>query len=122
MKILITLSSFLTDIYCKGKNCRESHEKKFMGFEQHVAGIKCQENQKIKISQEFKVAKVWKVKKIRLTVLLIEQANAASYADDITPYSCATDIPSVALELQVSATKLFHWFKNNHLKANPGKF
>ena len=36
MKILITLSSFLTDIYCKGKNCRESHEKKFMGFEQHV--------------------------------------------------------------------------------------
>ena len=93
-----------------------------MGFEQHVAGIKCQENQKIKISQEFKVAKVWKVKKIRLTVLLIEQANAASYADDITPYSCATDIPSVALELQVSATKLFHWFKNNHLKANPGKF
>ena len=37
------------------------------------------------------------------------------------PYSCATDIPSVALELQVSATKLFLWFKNNHLKANPGK-
>ena len=44
-----------------------------------------------------------------------------SYAGDTAPYSCATDIPSVALELQASATKLFLWFKNNHLKANPGK-
>ena len=50
-----------------------------------------------------------------------EHSNVASYADDTTPYSCATDIPSVALELQASATKLFHWFKNNHLKANTGK-
>ena len=48
-----------------------------------------------------------------------EDSNVASYADDTTPYSCATDIPSVAL--QTSATKLFCWFKNNHLKANPGK-
>ena len=50
-----------------------------------------------------------------------EDSSVASYADDTTPYSCATDIPSVALELQASATKLFLWFKNNHLKANPGK-
>ena len=50
-----------------------------------------------------------------------EGSSVASYADDTTPYSCATDIPSVALELQASATKLFLWFKNNHLKANPGK-
>ena len=50
-----------------------------------------------------------------------EDSIVASYADDTTPYSCATDIPSVALELQASATKLFLWFKNNHLKANPGK-
>ena len=42
-------------------------------------------------------------------------------SDDTTPYSCATDIPSVALELHASATKLFLWFKNNHLKANPVK-
>ena len=46
----------------------------------------------------------------------------ASYVDDTTPYSCATDIPSVAMELQACATKLFRWFKNNHLKANPGKY
>ena len=50
-----------------------------------------------------------------------EDSIVASYVDETTPYSCATDIPSVALELQASATKLFSWFKNNHLKANPGK-
>ena len=50
-----------------------------------------------------------------------EYSSVASYADDTTPYSCVTDIPSVALELKASANKLFLWFKNNHLKANPGK-
>ena len=50
-----------------------------------------------------------------------EDSNLVSYADDTKPYSCATDIPSVALELQASASKLFRWFKNNHLKANPRK-
>ena len=50
-----------------------------------------------------------------------EDSNVPSYADDTTPYSCATDMPSVALELQASATKLFRWFENNHLKANPEK-
>ena len=50
-----------------------------------------------------------------------EDSNVTSYANDTTPYSCATDIPSVELEVQSSATKLFLWFKNDHLKANPGK-
>ena len=50
-----------------------------------------------------------------------EDSNVASYADDTTSYSCVTDIPSVPLEVQSSATKPFHWFENNHLKANPGK-
>ena len=50
-----------------------------------------------------------------------EDSNVASYVDDTTLYSRATDIPSVALELQASAAKLFRWFKNNHLKVNPGK-
>ena len=48
-------------------------------------------------------------------------SNVTSYPDDTTLYSCATDILSVALEVQASATKLFRWFKNNHLKANSGK-
>ena len=51
-----------------------------------------------------------------------ENSNVASYADDKTPYSCATDIPSLSFEVHASATKLFRWFKNNHLKANPGKY
>ena len=50
-----------------------------------------------------------------------KDSNVASYADDTTPYSCATDIPSLPLEVHVSATKLFRRFKNNYLKANPGK-
>ena len=50
-----------------------------------------------------------------------EDSNVTSYANDTTPYSCATDIPSVELEVQSSATKLFLWFKNDHLKANAGK-
>ena len=29
-----------------------------------------------------------------------EDSNVASYTDDTTPYTCATEIPSVALELQ----------------------
>ena len=37
------------------------------------------------------------------------------------PYSCATYIPSIVSELQASASKLFNGFKNNNLKANPGK-
>ena len=50
-----------------------------------------------------------------------EDSNVASYADDTTPYSCATDIPILSLEVQASATKLFRWFKNNYFKVNPGK-
>ena len=50
-----------------------------------------------------------------------EDYNVGSYTDDTIPYSCATDIHNVALELQASASKLFRWFKNNHLKANPRK-
>ena len=50
-----------------------------------------------------------------------EDSSFASYADDTTLYSCAKDILSVALEMQVSATKLFRWYKNNQIKPNPGK-
>ena len=46
-----------------------------------------------------------------------EDSNVVSYADDTTPYSCATDTPSLPFEVQASATKLFRWFKNDHLKS-----
>ena len=50
-----------------------------------------------------------------------ENSNVAGYADDTTRYSYLTDIPSLPLEVQASATNLFRWFKNNHLKTNPEK-
>ena len=37
-----------------------------------------------------------------------EDSNLASYAADTTPCSCATHIPSVVVELNTSASKLFH--------------
>ena len=50
-----------------------------------------------------------------------EEIHIANYADDTTPYSCGTDIPTVISELQYIPTKVFNWFVNNHMKANPGK-
>ena len=50
-----------------------------------------------------------------------EENNSANYADDTTPYSCATDIPTTVSELQAISTKVFNWFDNNHIEANPGK-
>ena len=50
-----------------------------------------------------------------------EYSDVESYADDTKPNSCVTDIVNAALELQASSTNLFRWFKNNHLKPNPGK-
>ena len=52
-----------------------------------------------------------------LLKILMLQVNA----DDITPYSCATDIPDVALELKASASRVFRWFRNNYFKVNQGK-
>ena len=50
-----------------------------------------------------------------------EENDIANYADDTTPYSCGTDIPTVISELQDISAKVFNWFGNNHMKANPGK-
>ena len=50
-----------------------------------------------------------------------EESNVASYADDTTPYSRASNTQTVISELRFISNKLFHWFQYNHLKANPGK-
>ena len=50
-----------------------------------------------------------------------EDNNINSYADDTTPYSCAEDMSSVITKLQRIVSKIFRWFGNNHMKANPGK-
>ena len=51
-----------------------------------------------------------------------EENDIVDYADETTPYSCGTDIPTVIFELQDISTKVFNWFGNSHMKANPGKY
>ena len=50
-----------------------------------------------------------------------DDSEIASYVDDTTPYSCTDDISSVITQLQSTASELFSWFTNNHMKVNPGK-
>ena len=50
-----------------------------------------------------------------------EENDIANHVDSANPYLCATDIPTVISELQPVSTKVFNWFDNNHMKANPGK-
>ena len=38
------------------------------------------------------------------------------YTDDTNSYACASD--TVISELQITASKLFTWFNNNHMKRN----
>ena len=49
-----------------------------------------------------------------------EENDIANYAEDTTPYSCGTDIPTVISELQDISPKVFNWFGNNHMEANLG--
>ena len=48
-------------------------------------------------------------------------SDIENYPDNITPYACASEIKTVISELQITATKLFTWFNNNHMKANTEK-
>ena len=50
-----------------------------------------------------------------------EETGIASYTVNTTPHSCAFDTQAVILELNIISNKLFHWFKYNHFKVNPGK-
>ena len=47
-----------------------------------------------------------------------EENDIASYADNTSPYSCGTDIPTVISELQDISTTAFNWFGNTHITAN----
>ena len=51
-----------------------------------------------------------------------EENNIASYTDETTPYSSASDTQTVISELKFISNKLFQWFQYNHLKDNDGKY
>ena len=50
-----------------------------------------------------------------------QDSDIEKCADDTTPYACASDIDIVIYELKIAASKLFTWFSNKKMKANPKK-
>ena len=48
-----------------------------------------------------------------------EDSEIENYADDTTPFACASDINTVISELQITSNKLFTWFNNKHMKVIP---
>ena len=51
----------------------------------------------------------------------IIEIDIANYADDTTPYALDLKLENVVKLLEENADKLFDWFSNNYLKANPDK-
>ena len=45
--------------------------------------------------------------------------DLANYADDTTPYAYDLELDKVIESLEKNIDKLFHWFSDNFLKANP---
>ena len=50
-----------------------------------------------------------------------EDSNIENYVDHTTPQACPPDIIKVISELQITASKRFTWFNNNHMKVKPEK-
>ena len=51
----------------------------------------------------------------------IIEIDITNYADDTTPYALDLKLENVVKLLEENADKLFDWFSNNYLKANPDK-
>ena len=47
--------------------------------------------------------------------------DLANYVDDTTPYAYNLELDKVIESLEKNINKLFRWFSDNFLKANPGK-
>ena len=54
--------------------------------------------------------------------LFIPYFDITNYADDNTPYSANNNIMDVLNNLKLQANILDKWFKDNYMKANPGKY
>lgn len=53
--------------------------------------------------------------------LYVDDIEIAGYADDNTPYTQGLNSESVISSLQLSTSKLMHWFKANYMKLNADK-
>ena len=55
------------------------------------------------------------------SLLVINDTNFCSYADDNTTYDSLNSIGDVISSLKESVEKLFQWFCQNQMKENKGK-
>ena len=54
-------------------------------------------------------------------LIMMDDINIATYADDTTPFVSGDTPLNVITSLENAAEKLFEWFANNHMKANHDK-
>ena len=52
---------------------------------------------------------------------IVDEIGFASYADDNTPLVSGDRLDNVLESLEKASPKLFDWFSNNQMKANPDK-
>ena len=52
---------------------------------------------------------------------IVNNVNFTSYADDNTPYVIGDGVIQVTESLEQASEKLFCWFTNNQIRANPDK-
>ena len=52
---------------------------------------------------------------------IVDEIGFASYADDNTPLVSGDRLDNVLDSLEKASSKLFDWFSNNQMKANPDK-
>ena len=54
--------------------------------------------------------------------LFLPNFDIANYADDNTPYSANNNIMDILSNLKLQSNILNKWFKDNYMKASPGKY
>ena len=52
---------------------------------------------------------------------ILEETDIASFADDTTPYAMGNSVDEIRNLLENTSKKLFKWFSDNQMKANPDK-
>ena len=53
---------------------------------------------------------------------IVNEIGFASYADDNTPFVSGDRLDDVLVSLEDASLKLFDWFSNIQMKANPDKY